>query len=381
MKKNLFLILLTIFLTLPLLAQKPQNEELKKLSQQVVALDKAGKFDEAIALAEKIVRTEKDSKSSNLETYALVLDNLARLKEKRIAADTIAINSGDLTDPKKKNEILERRAVDIRDVGKFFGDILTIYSDKLKTETTHTASVKRAFAKFLYTHWYYRYSEYVEKYYSEAMSTNERLLGEKDGKTLSAIFEFAEYYFQVLELEKALELFEKYIRIIEKNYGEHQLLVSALRYQKRILAATNQEDEAKQITERISKMTGKEEDTESKPINISARSKDSKLTLKKGLREGQNPSTADATSAAAFRNYSVKENLSGIISITSPVQISGNLVEVLIDENGKVESVKALVKEEKLANRIEKDVSGWNFRPFVYKEKPRKMKGIIIYLD
>lgn len=152
-----------------------------------------------------------------------------------------------------------------------------------------------------------------------------------------------------------------------------------MQYYQRILTATEQIDESEKIAARINKISPNKEEFGRKLINISARSKDSKLNLERGIR-GHNPVTADEIKAERFKNFSTIEQ-PDVIKIGRPVISSDDAIEVLIDENGNVESAKASGSNKKLSADTEKAVLKWKFRPFVYKGTARKLKGFVIYLN
>ena len=360
----------------------------KTSTKQVFALNNEGKLDEAISLAEKIVEMENKSRSLNAPSYSILLDNLIKLKDKRIKQNHLLLNS-DKSSKSEQNQALKKMKEDARYTEKLFNAILSVYKNEIKTDTVHLASVKRAFASFL--NQYDQRNPRIEQLYSEAMTSYAAILGEKNENNLFTIFELSRYYFDNGRIEESIPLFEKYIQIVEKNYGkESKYLVPVLRYYTVILLTIDSEDEAKKRAAQISGITGEDEPLDDKILDISSRSPDSRITIRLGyLRNspGRNlpPETLFGKSLSPETlNEARLQKTDGILSVDKSYKdiiYTENSVKVLVDENGKVLEAKSMSDDDKYAKKVENAVLKWKFKPIIYQGKPRRLRGVVLYKD
>ena len=375
--KSLFFTLL--FFSSSLFAQDSRISEIQKLNQQIFALNNEGKLDEAISVAEKIVEMEKKSKTLNARSYAILLDNQAKLKEKRIKQNQAAYDGGNAK-KSEQNRLLKLMKEDARDVDELYTEILKIYEEDIKIETAHLASVKRAFANFLYQ--YARERNEIGRMYSEAISLYQKLLGEKNQNTLAVTLELGKYNFENGNLEGALELFERYIQAKKETNGENSpWLAPALRYYAVILKAIDLEDEAKKIAAQISKLTGKEENPNDLILDISSRSPDSLLNIKVAYSTRGPLSTPEATNTGRLFGADVISRGDGLDMGLTNVGYKEYKVRVLVDENGNVLEAESLSDNKKAAKRAEEAVMKWKFKPLVYQGKLRRLRGIVFYKE
>jgi tetratricopeptide (TPR) repeat protein len=362
MKKILLFVLLYTISTPLAFSQNNQLAEAQKLTRQAYALYQQGKFDEAIALAEKVVNVEKNSSNKNLQNLAVAVLNLALLQKEYYWILKKDLSRKDIS-KEQSDKSRDKRVAYSQNIEESLYEVIKIYKDKLKSESPQLASAQIELAKFLD-----RFNEEgvdplykseIVSLYSEGLGLREKLLGTGDDLTIATILDAANFYQKIGEFEKSLPLYEKYIQSVEAKYtNKSELLLPALRASAALLAAIENENEANEIVKRISLITGKTEKLPEASLNLTIRNKANKSLE---LIEDSN----------TMRSYLKKQKWL--------------LVNVVIDENGRIIEAKAGNVQEKdifgknIPEKAEKDVFDWKFKPFVYKGMSRKIKGIIWY--
>ena len=355
------LILICLFLSTFTFSQTKEISESEKLNQQVSDLYRQGKFEEAINIAEKIVAIQEKIGEENLQDLATALKNLAILQ--KFHDQQLSVRLADSSISKDaRSHIIAKRVKYYDSIPVLFERAIKIYDEKLKTETLSLAEIKSEYASYISLEQTKlpgtgsTKPDLVESLYKDSLSIRKKLLGATDDLTLSTILRIADFYQSEAEFEKAIPYYLSFQFEIEKKYGDSsEYLLKPLRIYLKILTAANLEEEAEKIQKHIIKITGKPENSEFN-LDLSLRNKIDKIE-----ELMKNPNT--------ITTYLKK--------------MKYLLVEVTIDENGKIIEVKAAdtqdidIKKKNVREKAEKTVRDWRFKPFIYKGKERSIKGIL----
>jgi hypothetical protein len=351
------------------LAQTPQENEKQELRQKLTALYQQGKLDEAISLAEKLARLERKDATSSLP-YANALTNLAVLRTERLrlmkakmawlrkampllADDPTETLVGKKPYPEELIGLFRRGLAEAEEVEKLWREALSVYERAEAGQSVEASAVRNELAWLLYNFIMPGSLEFsrsrideAEKLFADARAIRRKSLGENHALTLRTEIDFANFYLRYVNFEKALPLYESYLRGIEKNYSnDGKLLLRALRPLQRIALTTENADRAEELRQRILKIGGQPEQ-ESAYLDLSLRSKNSLMPRALG-KPGDNPKVV--------------------------------MVKVLVGEDGKVLEAVAVGEDKSLKQQAEEDVSAWLFRPFKDNGEARKMRGVIPY--
>lgn len=351
MKKVFLFVLLGLFSTSSAFSQNAQLTELQKLNQRISVLSGQGKFDEAIPLAEKIVKIEKEKNQTDSKSYAVAVANLASLRTDRNRKTKLILSSQRL-ELRELIRLRKQHEEDAEEAENLFRQALGVYEKTGDTENETIAFIKTELAWVLYNNIKSVSIDYsrsridqAEKLYTEALAAREKL--QQNEAVLITLLDFADFYLRYVNFEKALVHYENYLSRVEKAYGwDSKFAVRALRPLADILRATERESEAAEIYKRISQITGQNEKMPQGNFNLSLRSKDS--LVKQPIKSGE-------------RAKSIRVN-------------------ILIDENGKVIEAIAETKDKSDKKNAEEFISKWMFRPFVYNGAVKKMRGYVNYL-
>ncbi len=367
MKKLATTILIFSFFVISGYSQKNNSPtESQKLSLQVSNFYKQGKLEEAIPLAERIVEIQRKDKNGNLEDLATALKNLFILQKLHYdllvkERENSVEDKDEWSEAKKKRVKFIVKYVD--SIPALFDELTEIYEKKLKTENLSLAEIKFEYASYLSNTQRRMVGmrssepEKAEKLFNESLRIREKLLGESDDLTASSVLKIADFYYNEAEYEKSLSFYLRFIDTIKKKYGEKsEYLLSPLRKYLTILTALQFEQKAEEIRKNISNITGKPESLAEFGLDLTLRNKEDESA--KLLKD---PNTiTDYLKTMKFL-----------------------LVEVTIDEKGKVIETKAGETDEQdihgkvIREKAEKDVTKWRFKPFIYDGAARKAKGIV----
>ncbi len=365
--KYLLTILFVCFVATALAAQTPQAREAQDLNQKIAALFEQGNVDDAIPLAERLV-TMMRAESAFSAAYASALTNLTVLraeKSRRTKADAPSFNnipwSADLEEQRFRVQphseqyakLLERNSKYAAETEKMLREVLAVYERIEASQSLEAATAKNDLAWLLYNNIaavsvaYSRARiDEAEKFYAEALAIRENLLGANHNLTLRVKLDFADFYLRWVNFEKALPLFEGYLKGVEKTFGDNnKLLLRALRPMRRVALTTENTTQAEDLRQRIVKITGQEEKNLF-GFELSLRSKNS-------------------LQPRVVRN-----------SRERPIRV---LVKVLVNEDGKVLEAVAVTSDQSAKQSAEEGVLAWSFRPFIYQGAARKMRGGVYF--
>jgi tetratricopeptide (TPR) repeat protein len=357
MKKLSIVIIIYLTLVFNLLAQDKQQTETEKLSQEMATLFQQGKIENAIDVAEKIVKLEKKTSKTSF-AYANSIVNLGVLQTEKLrrwknSQIPIPTNAKEAVVIKKLIDEVNESAKNTADL---FHEALEIYENNSENENSQVATIKSQLAWVSDNFFLVKPNsiqesrsriDEAELLYTEAVGLQEKILGKNNELTLKTYIDFADFYLKYVNFEKALPFYETYRTEVEGKFGkESKLLLKCLRPMAKILAMNERQTELAEIIQQINKLSGNITETPT-AFELSLRSKDS-LTQK----------------SRAF-------------GLERPKYIK---VNILIDENGKVVEAVAQTKEVSDKKEAETEVSRWNFRPFIYNNEVRKMRGIVYFL-
>ena len=341
-------------------AQEAAANERKILTEKAYVLFQQGKLDDAIKIAEKIVKLEKNSNQTDTFSYVNALVNLARMKRDAFLLLRNKLVSGKIP-PSEREAAREKMSEIAKEAEEYFRQALQLNESGKRTRTAQTADIKSDLAWLVYNYiptdgkpsvanTRARIDE-AEKLFVEAIALNDQIRGTEADETLFVVLGAGNFYLNYHNFEKALPYYERYLQTNEKTHGKnHPNLVNALRPYAKILFATFQDRESAAAVKRIEEISGQKENLPKDDLNFHLRSKD----------------------AVAFSMQK---------STTSKKGFERIFVKVVVDENGKVVEAVAETKDKKLGEKAEQEISKWTVRPFAYNNVTRKMRGYLYYLE
>lgn len=340
--------------------------EAHKLSLEVSKLFQQGKLEEAIPVSERIVEILRKDKRGWSGELATALKNLFILQ--KLHFDFLANERENSTESRDEWSDAKWKRVKFNakywdSIPALYDELAEIYEKKLKTENLDLAEIKFEYASFLASAQGKMAGlrslkpETAEKILNQSLQIREKLLGESDDLTASTVFKIADFYYKEAEYEKSIPFYLRFTEIIEKKYGEKsEYLLSSYGNYLTILTALQFDQKSEEIRAKISEITGKPEPRLDFDLDLTLRVKEDKSE-----KLMMDPNT-----------------ITGYLKTMKFV-----LVEVTIDEKGKVIEAKAAETQDKnihgkdVREKAEKDVRQWRFKPFVYDGRERRAKGIV----
>lgn len=366
MKRLLSIILVISIFVISKYSQTNDLTDTQKLSLEVSELYKQGKLEEAIPIAQRIVEIQRKDKNSRLDDLATALKNLFILQT--LHYNLLAKERENSTEGKDEWSEAKVKRVKynvkyMESIPTLYNELAEIYEKKLKTENLNLAEIKFEYASYLSSTQGKMVGlrssepEKAEEFFNQSLQIREKLLGESNDLTASTIYKIADFYYKEAEYEKSVPFYLRFINIIEKKYGEKsEYLLSPLRNCLIILTALQFEQKAEELRKKIFVITGKTETIPEFSLDLTLRTKEDK-----SAKLMENPNT-----------------ITGSLKTMKFL-----LVEVTIDEKGKVIEAKAGETQDKnihgksVQEKAEEDVLEWKFKPFVYDGTARKAKGIV----
>jgi tetratricopeptide (TPR) repeat protein len=367
MKKALFLFFCFLLSLQTTFSQNPPVDERQRLMQQISTLYGQAKFDEAISLAEKLLKIER--KTGSMENVSTAVLNLAILRKERFQFNRRKIGSPQIP-VREKIELSEKAEKDADEAEKLFREFLETKRGDTKAEMLQTATAQNELAEIIInnldlpdnvkapqarTSLARKRIDEAESFFTQALDTREKLLGASDEATLATVANFADFYRQYVNFEKALPFYERFLAAKDKVKNSTNL-VSALRSYASILITTDQEGKAREIVKQIESVSGKIEPLPAADVNLSLR--------------------ITRTELARLQQM---ENKGELIERLSKEHKKRLKVNVVIDETGKIVEAVANFDDEKWKSQFEQSIRQITFRPFVYKGTAQKMRGWVFY--
>lgn len=367
MKKAVFLFFCFLLSLQTTFSQTPPVDERQRLMQQIAALYSQAKFDDAISLAEKLLKMER--KAGTPENVSTAVLNLAILRKERFQFNRRKIISPQIP-VREKIELSEKVEKDATEAEKLFREFLEMKRGDTKAELLQTATAQNELAGIITNYLDLpddvkapqartslarsRIDE-AESFFAQALDRREKLLGADDEATLATVLNLADFYRQYVNFEKALPFYERLLAAKGKTKNSKNL-VSARRSYALILITTDQEAKAREIVKQIESLTGKTESLPQPDVNLSLR--------------------ITRTELARLQQM---ENKGELIERLSKEHKKRLKVNVVIDETGKIVEAVANFDDEKWKSQFEQSVRQITFRPFVYKGTAQKMRGWVFY--
>jgi hypothetical protein len=379
MSKVFISFILAVVFTFSVFSQNSNlAEKRKELSAKVETALQAGKLDDAIQSAEKLVELEKSAKSADTRSYTNSLLNLSRMKRDVFLILREKLGNRQI-EPRDASAASEKARENAKEADALYRQALQLNEQGGRGETAQTADIKGELGWLLYNYLGSKQSiDDSEKFFLESIALNEKVRGKDADQTLFVVLKTGDFYNEMDNYEKALPFYERYIQTNEKTHGKNYLnLVNALRPMAKILFTTFQEKESEAIVKRIEALTQKSEKTIESDSDLHLRTKESVATTMKLIPIYQEE-------MKFFRAMLKSQNRtlnSNNISMVSKLKIVA--VNVVANEDGKVIEAVAddKVKDKKLAKRAEETVSKWIVRPFSYNGTKHKIRGVLRYLE
>jgi TonB family protein len=296
----------------------PELSEAARLHQQVISLYNRNKYDEALPIARKVLEIREKALGADHELVATSLNNVAAiLMAQQKYADSEKLYRRSLA-------ILEKRAGP--------------ESEKL-TRTLESLALLR-FGQ--------RDSGGAEKLYRRALTITERAFGTEHPETGRVVREMGRLYERTARYSKALEYYKRSLAIAEKSVGsENSGLVDLLYSCACALIENDQPEESKSYMERAEKIA------RSAPVKKSA-----------GVLQGM-----------AIRRYEPEYPPSA-----KSAGVSGRvLVEVTVDECGRVINARALSGPAQLVYASVETAKRWRFTPTILEGRRVKVIGTVTF--
>jgi tetratricopeptide (TPR) repeat protein len=356
MNKTIFRIIFCLAFVLNVIAQESESQKLTKNSLE---LYQQGKIVEAIELAEKAVSIDMTLPNKNWDDLASSVFNLALLQKEHywfLAKDS---NRQDIT-KEQVGKNTGKQTKYFLSIPKNLRQVIDIYENKLKVQSLNLATAKIELGLFENKNTdtpMFPLEKETESLFDSGLQIREKLLGLSDDITISTFFAVADMYEKKGFFEKAIINYEKYIIAIEKKYGTtSQYLLPALRSLAFISFSTENQKESEGIVSRIESITRKKETRLTYYLDLTLRN----------TRDEFNKLMIDPNT---ITTYLKKQKWL--------------LVHVLLDEKGNVIDLNAENPLEKdmfgkdVKEKAEKEVRRWKFKPFVYQDIKRKVKGVV----
>lgn len=389
------------------MAQPPSKSQ--QLNQSVAELYQAGKYDEAIPLAEEVVGLER--KASNGKNLISAIENLAQIRVARFTRLVAELNAGTV-DPGVVKSTLEKLKNDADGSEANLREAIRLADANQNDLSQQRIAMRNSLAWLLYNYQspdpevsvgfdktardkfemrtrarYYKRINEAESLYQEALKIASAGANTKDGAALLTTYNFAEFALATGNLEDAIARFENCLAEVEKIYGKKSpSLVQPLESYVKALVASGQDDLAFENVSRLVRVTGKSAGMPKALLNLSLRSDRAFApTNATGVEDSARANKERATLSG--RAATVNASLDAILAVSThgrqyydnalSVKVVNVPVRVVVDETGRVVEAEALVPSKELKNDAETAVKAWKFRPLVIAGQPRKIKGYV----
>ena len=397
----------------------PQDDGQKsrQLNQKMTDLFRLGNLDEAIPLAEQIVKLQRGLRPPNSKNLVNSLENLAQIKLTRFKKEMSELSSPDM-DRKSLMTISEKMQKDARDTEEIYREALLLTENGAKTKTDQRIVLRNNLAWLLYNflppdaklsagfdkssrdkfdtlnkaRFYKRINE-AESLYLDALNIGQTDLNRESDATVLTLFNLAEFELAMGNFENAIPRYEKCIAMVERKYGKNsQNLILPMESYAKSLAATDRDDTAFEIVSRIVGITHKTMAMPKVLLNISLRG--NKPFITSNAPSVEQRAIANKESAELAGRGSIL--VSGVTGEGSFSQIQATstfgrnyydnsygmrlirvAVRVLIDETGKVLETEGLSNNKENNAEAEKIVKEWMFSPYKAGGQARKTKGYV----
>jgi tetratricopeptide (TPR) repeat protein len=295
--------------------------EADKLNAQVVKLYGAGKFDEALPLAERVLAIREKELGIDSKPVAVALTNLGAIYFSQAKYG--------------KSEEAYQRA-------------LTIYEKLQEGDSDNSARILDSLALLYYKR---ENPAKTEELYLRALAIREKLFGNESAEFAGELYSLALFYSATENYKKAEQYFQRLTEINEKLPESARRAYAALKFRYAcVLRKEGKPDEAKRVE------IGDSED---------ARAGEDKV---KPVRGGVINGRAISLPKPAYPSTARGAHVSGTVA-----------VQVMIDETGKVIFACAISGHPLLQPASEYAAMSARFTPTSLEGKPVKVTGVIVY--
>lgn len=301
-------------------ASSPELLEANKLSAEVVRLHNAGKYNEALPLAKRVLQLREQALAPG---HALIVDALSNLAELHAAK---------------------------RDYGTardYYQRVLTMYEQSPPQNRSEMARVLDSAAYLSYMDFDYGKAE---KFFQRALALRKELTGDESLETARSGFNLAEFYRLQGEYSKAEPLYRKSIEVRGNALGpENEEVKKALERYSCLYYATNQRKKWGDVIKQFSFL----------------HDKDAALTDHGEILNGK----AISLPRPDYPREAKMRRVTGTV-----------VVKVWIDEEGKVVSAEDMCAAHPLLRGTSlRAASGARFSPTIVNGKPVRVSGAITY--
>jgi TonB family protein len=300
-------------------AESPELEEAKRLNEQALTLFREGKLDEALPLAKRVLELRERNLSRDDD---LVVGALRTV--------------GDI--------LFARKAY--AEAESTFSRVLDLLEKRLGpgSQSLIPTLEKIAIARFAQGD-----NGGAEKFYLRVLSITEKAFGADSIETGRALGRVGYFYNQIEKYSKAADYFKRGVAIVEKTSDTSpSYLADLLRECACALLASNKTAEAKPYQEKADKIQSTIQSTT--PVK------------KGGVLQG----TAILRVEPVYPPQAKRMRVQGTV-----------VVEVLVDECGRVVRTKSLSGHVELQDAAESAARQWRFSPTRFGDKPVKVIGTI----
>lgn len=300
-------------------AQQEQLDEATRLAQSVVSLYNAGKYDEALSIAERVVKIRERLLPKDDDRLMAAIFNLAVLQ----------LEKGESSEPKS---LLER--------------VLHSYERTSGVDNLKLANVLDQLAVA-----YYRVNQpaETEHAYERSLAIRRKTFGTDHAEVARSLRNLAEFYQFQGDYKKAEPLYQQLIEV-RRKLGNAEFLSDALERYACLLHKTKRSEEAEKL--------------EDEALGGNGRSVPPGLLLSGGVVNGKAVRLVQPPYPAEAR----MQRASGKVT-----------VRILIDEIGKVIRACAVEGQRVLLKASESAAYNSRFTPTRIDGKPVKVTGTIIY--
>jgi len=386
-----------------------------ELNQQMSVLYQKGNLDEAIPLAEQIVKLLRQEKPQRDKSLITALESLGQIKLARYKKGVRDLNAAP---PGSNKRLAEQVRKDAKDAEATYREGLRLARTDASNSVEQTVGMENDLAWLLYNFFPSRpnaptgfdrssrqrfddlnkaqHDERIgeaKSLYEDALKRAEAGTDKDSDLVLSTLFNLAGFETAMANFEAAVPYYKRCLATVERRYGKYSPnLLPPLKDYAKILSATAQDDQLFEVMSLMVRISGKSAQAPKELLNLSSRSSGSQATwtspdvIKRAEASKAKVELATRASGAlsggggegAYSQILGNSTL-GRDYYPAPdgVRIHAIPVKVLVDENGKVLEAEALASDTEIKAEAEKIVKVWTFRPYAENGKSSKLKGYV----
>lgn len=309
--------------------QREEPDEARELNRKVVELYRAGKLDEALALAKRVLEIREKATGKDSLSVVEALINLAEIYQAR----------------------------------KSYKEALVFYERVLKINErlagTEDASNTLLLDKIAFLRYMNKDFSGAENYYTRSLAISEAVSGPQSEPAAQSAYRLAEFYRFTNSYQKAYALYHRALSVLEKSLGpENPKLLGILESYACFLGRMNRDDESRAAWTRAGKIRAG-------VINERLKSRSAQAAA-----AGEQFSTAQPISKPQpiYPEEARRGRLIGVVT-----------VQVIIDGTGKVIRACASGADPVLLEAAEQAALRARFRPLIIEGIPTETTSVIVY--